>query len=266
MAMMLGWSRYQGVTAFVGMPGGGKSYGLAEMAYHALRAGLTVYSNAGFEVKGSRVLESFDEFAAVQGPALIVWDELPLYFNSRKWAEFPDGMLYKFTQIRKDGLRLAYSTIHESMVDVNIRRITFWYWHCRAIFPTVLRRTLWPPAEFRRATARPYRREWVYVRPAIRELYDTYGKVAVQATVAASIDKASADGFVVPRLAGMAGGRRGARAGGPARGVRPGTPPPSPGDGEPGADPWGLPEDDPTALWTPDEGRISMDRASWPRV
>ena len=258
------WSRYQGVTAFVGMPGGGKSYGLAEMAGKAIRAGLPVYSNAGFDVKGSRILESFDEFASVRGPALIVWDELPLYFNSRKWAEFPDGMLYKFTQIRKDGLRLAYSTIHEDMVDVNIRRVTFWYWHCNAVTRTILRRSLWPPAQFRKANAKPYAKEWVRVKRSVYDLYDTGGKVAVQADVAENIDRVSDEGFVIPALGQPVRGARGSAAptvGGGAVLVRPAIVPGSEGD------PWGLPVADPVDLGrVPDEGLITMDRSSWPRA
>jgi hypothetical protein len=258
------WSKYAGVTAFVGMPGGGKSYGLAEMAYRALNRGIRVYSNAGFDIEGSVILESFEDFARVQGPALVVWDELPLYFNSRKWAEFPDGMLYKFTQIRKDGVRLAYSTIHEEMVDVNIRRVTFWYWHCRTtIFPRVLRRTLWPPSQFRRATAKPIDREIVVVRDRVASLYDTYGKVAVQAAVSARIDGLDGDRFVKPGIAVPAGGAvvTPARPTGRAESLgRAGTVP----NGETTGDPWGLPIG-PDFLLPPDEGFISMDRSSWPR-
>jgi len=257
------WSRYQGVTAFVGMPGGGKSYGLAEMAHRALKSGMKVYSNAGFDIEGSVILQSFEEFAALQGPALVVWDELPLYFNSRKWAEFPDGMLYKFTQIRKDGLRLAYSTIHEDMVDVNIRRVTFWYWHCNAVTRRVLRRTLWPPTQFRKANSKPYAKEWVYVSKKIAHLYDSWGKVAVQSAVAERIDANLDDGFVLPKLSGTGEGGPSVLA--PAAvggGAALGGPAPVP---ELGADPWGLSVVGGGELLTPDEGRISMDRSSWPR-
>ena len=203
---MMGWSRFQGVTAFVGMPGGGKSYGLAEMAHRAMDRGLPVWCNSGFNIRGARVLTSFDEFAAVTGPGLIVWDELPLYFSARRWQDFPDGMLYKFSQIRKDGLRLAYSTIHEDMVDVNVRRITFWYWHCWAVTGRLLRRTLWPPQEFRKARARPYRREFVWVRRSIADLYDTWGKVDTPQKVAERIGSLDVSQFVRPEVAASSAG------------------------------------------------------------
>jgi hypothetical protein len=265
------WSRYQGVTAFVGMPGGGKSYGLAEMAAKALRRGMPVYSNAGFDIEGSTILSSFEDFAALQGPALVVWDELPLYFNSRKWAEFPDGMLYKFTQIRKDGLRLAYSTIHEDMVDVNIRRVTFWYWHCSAITRRLIRRTLWPPTQFRKANQRPYTTEWVPIRKAVYSLYDTHGKVSVQESVAERIDLGAASGgFVRPKLAGPVSASGGPLVLAPAAvggGAALGAPTPIREARPMDSDPWGLPVADGSAsLLGPDEGFVTMDRSSWPRV
>lgn len=180
-------ARYQGVTAFVGMPGSGKTYALAQVGLKALARGERVVCNAGFDLEGAEVIQTFDDFAALEGPAVVVWDELPLYFNARKWAEFPDSMLYKFTQIRKDGLRLYYSAIHEAMIDTNIRRITFWYWHCRAVSGRVLVRSLFPPEEFRKQQARRMRREWVYLRESVCEAYDTDRKVAMPQKIRARI-------------------------------------------------------------------------------
>lgn len=202
------WSRkYQGVTAFVGMPGSGKTYGLAQVAKRAMDRGEVVYSNAGFEVAGTRVLHDWEEFVAIptesedgcvkrersEGcehgalwlPTTIVWDELPLYFNARKWSEFPDGMLYALTQIRKDGRKLYYSSIDEMMIDTTIRRVTFWYWHCRAVSSRLLRRSLWPPESFRKARQRPFSREWVRVRDDVAALYDTTRKVELPERVRA---------------------------------------------------------------------------------
>lgn len=185
--------KYQGVTAFVGMPGGGKTYALAEIGTRALARGERVYSNAGFDLQGTEVISTFDEFAALQGPAVVVWDELPLYFNARKWQEFPDAMLYKFTQIRKDGLQLYYSAIHEAMIDTNIRRITFWYYHCRAITGRFLIRKLYPPEEFRRQGQKAMGSDWVWVRDSVARAYDTDRKVAVPQRLREKIRSGASD-------------------------------------------------------------------------
>lgn len=198
--------KYQGVTAFVGMPGSGKTYGLAQVGVKALERGERVYSNAGFDLAGSEILSTFDQFSAVEGPAVILWDELPLYFNSRKWAEFPDAMLYKFTQIRKDGLRLYYSAIHEAMIDVNIRRVTFWYWHCRALTGRLMTRTLWPPEEFRKARSRAYRREFVVVREAVAAAYDTTRKVALPRKLKERVESGVAEAAPWDTLEAAGGG------------------------------------------------------------
>lgn len=176
------WSApYSGVTAFTGMPGSGKSYGLIEVANRTMKRGeMPVYANAGFTIQGvTRYIEDWEDFVSIQGPAVIVWDELPLFFAARKWQDFPDGFLYKLTQIRKDGLRLYYSTIDEHLVDINLRRCTFWWWKCRPVTARILMRRLYPHDAYRARDQKPFRTEWVFVRPAIADLYDTGGKIAL---------------------------------------------------------------------------------------
>ncbi|MCA1726981.1 MAG: hypothetical protein LC722_04840 [Actinobacteria bacterium] len=233
--------KYQGVTAYVGMPGSGKTYGLAQQADRALRRGSIVYSNAGFEVVGSRVLHDWQDFAelvqesedgcrklAAVYPSrsdvcehgypwlevVVVWDELPLYFNARRWTDFPDGMLYQLTQVRKVGIRLYYSAIHEEMVDVTLRRLTFWFWHCRAVTGRVLRRSLYPPDQFRKAKTKPYRREWVFVRESVAALYDTTRKVELPERVRSRYGARSGGGQKGSQ--GGSGAAGGSPVGGPA--------------------------------------------------
>lgn len=172
--------RYTGVTAFVGLPGSGKSYSLVDQALRAQKRGLPVYANAGFEVEGAIPIRSFMEFARLEGPAVVVWDELPLYFSARKWADFPDGMLYKLTQIRKDSIELYYSTIHEMLVDSVLRRLTFTWVECRHMGGRLIRRTWWPPREFRtERNIGPYHREIIWMRKRVMNAYDTMGRVEV---------------------------------------------------------------------------------------
>jgi hypothetical protein len=76
-------------------------------------------------------------------------------------------------------LQLHYSAIHEAMIDTNIRRITFWYWHCRAIAGRLHGRKLWPPEEFRKAQSKPRKRELFVIRDDTAAMYDTFSKVAL---------------------------------------------------------------------------------------
>lgn len=168
--------RYRGVTAAVGLPGSGKSYYLVERVLAAQKAGIPTYSNAGFDVKGTEIIGSFREFAEIKGPAVIAFDELPLFFNARKWMTFPDGMLYKLTQIRKDRIELYYSTISLRMVDVVLRQLTFEVVHCRHIAGRLMRRVHKNPEEWGGETLRV---SWVWRRREVEQAYDTMGRVAV---------------------------------------------------------------------------------------
>lgn len=171
--------KYMGVTGAVGLPGSGKSYFLVEQALKAQKRGVPVYSNAGFDVAGTETIESFEHFAYLEGPCVVVWDELPLYFAARRWADFPDGMLYKLTQIRKDSIQLYYSTIHELLVDTVVRRLTFAWVEHRHMVGRLIRRTWWPPREFRTEGHAAYRKQIIYMRREVMDAYDTMGRVGV---------------------------------------------------------------------------------------
>lgn len=213
---------YMGVTAYVGLPGSGKTYSLAEVGVRALRRGRQVWANTdGSGVDpwfiGARPFASFDEFMQIPNDAVILWDELPLFVNARKWQEFPDGLLYRLTQIRKDGLELHFSTIDWRMVDVNVRRITFWTWECDHLVGPVHRRKLWPPEERRRRDEKPRRKEWFTIRPEVGQAYDTLGKVSAPL----SLPTGAAEVVQLGEAAGTPRQRGAASSGGRAR--RPGA-------------------------------------------
>lgn len=171
---------YKGVTAYVGLPGSGKSYGLVEAAHREFlkEDPRPVFVNAGFNVTGAIAFRSFDEFLEIPDGSLVLWDELPLYVSARKWNDFPDGLLYRLTQIRKDGLELRYSTIDWGMVDKNVRNVTFWVWECEQVSARVLRRRLYPPEHRRQAKERPRRTELVRLKQDVLDRYDSFSKVA----------------------------------------------------------------------------------------
>lgn len=188
---------YRGVVGAVGLPGSGKSYYLVEKALEGLRRGIPVYSNAGFDVAGTERIESFRDFVSIKGPARIVFDELPLFFNARKWQSFPDGVLYKLTQIRKDRVELYYSAIHPAMVDKVLRMLTFEWVHCRKIAGRLVVRVHKAPEELGSII---YERRFMLLRRKVWEHYDTYAKVAVADS--SLPDRVSDERFVLPEDSG----------------------------------------------------------------
>ena len=184
--------RYDGVTAFVGMPGSGKTYALAQTGLGAMKAGRQVWCNAGFDLAGAEVFSSMEEFLAVPNGSTIVFDEAPIYFNARRWQDFPDALLYRLTQIRKDGLQFFYSTIDWQMVDVTLRRLTFWTWECHAVTGRLLVRAKYPIPERRQKDEGPRRRQWSYVHGYTARSYDTVSKVAAPARTALTASQGAA--------------------------------------------------------------------------
>jgi hypothetical protein len=195
--------RYQGVTAYTGLPGSGKTYSLAAVGTRALARGRRVFAN-DIPLEGRPWLDgaegfgSFDEFLELvasvdvrDGGAVVCWDELPLFVNARKWQEFPDGLLYTLTQVRKDGLEMHFSTIDWRMVDINVRRITFWVWECRALGFGLHRKSLYPPEERRKKDEGPRSSEFFRIRQDVRDRYDTFGKVAAFGSVSAPAARAA---------------------------------------------------------------------------
>lgn len=186
---------YRGVTGAVGLPGSGKSYYLVEKVLEAQRKGIATYSNAGFDVVGTETIGSFRDFADIKGPAVIAFDELPLFFNARKWQTFPDGMLYKLTQIRKDRIELYYSSISPRMVDVVLRMLTFEWVHCRQIAGRLMRRVHKAPEEW---GGERFRTSWAIRKREVMDAYDTMGRVAVADS--GLPNKVSSERFVMPEL------------------------------------------------------------------
>lgn len=196
---------YMGVTAFVGLPGSGKTYSLAQVAWEAQRAGYRVYANEGFDPEGAMTYASFEELANVPPGCVILLDEAPLYFNARKWQEFPDGLLYKFTQVRKFGWQFYFSTIDWRMVEVNLRRLTFWVWECDHVLGPWHSRKRFPPEERRHKDERPRERHLYRLNEAVAKSYDTLGTVAVAESVTA-LGAGASSRWAIPGEAGSAGG------------------------------------------------------------
>lgn len=159
--------------------GSGKTLSLASRGLRWQREGLAVWTNRGFRLRGARQLESLEQVLELPQPAGILIDEAPLYFNARRWAEFPDGLFYALSQGRKDGLRLAYSAIHENMIDVQLRRMTAWVWHCRYVAMGWFVRHRFPPVDYRQAREKPRDGVWFRLKREVAEAYDTRAKVAV---------------------------------------------------------------------------------------
>ena len=179
-------------TMWTGRPGSGKTSGMCEAAYWMKRLGWRVLTNGlelSFEDGRYDSLEELTEIitkardsAGERLPTCVLLDEAPFWANSRKWSKFPDGFFSVLQQVRKFGLALHYSSISPMQTDVNLRRLTLWWWVCKPSWFNSFVRELWTPEEERvvgekaKTSKRRWHRQWTHKMYDTLQLLDPYGK------------------------------------------------------------------------------------------
>ena len=148
-------------TAFVGVPGTGKTMQLVRASYVYHLRGARILSN-GLGLKHEEgEFSSFDDLCRImfrqsqvpyedRRPHVILIDEAHFWANSRQWQEFHDGFFWMLQQVRKFRMLLLWSAIDWAQCDVNLRRITRWIWQCeRGAFGGFKSYLMVPPEERR---------------------------------------------------------------------------------------------------------------------
>jgi hypothetical protein len=126
----------------------------------------------------SERLFSVEEAMTVPDGSAVGFDEFQMAVNSRKSSEFPRGLLYRVSQVRKDDIELYWSSQREMAVDVNIRGVTFFVQRCRRLgrLPLFIRST-WPPIDHVKSDDRPLASKLYRIKRQVFRAYDTFAKV-----------------------------------------------------------------------------------------
>jgi hypothetical protein len=126
--------------------GGGKTLYAVKEAVRYMQKGWYVFTN--FPLRYATII-SYPAFVNYNFPknSLIVIDEANIWFNSREWKKLTLNAMLKFTQSRKLGYDIIYTTQRPEAVDVQLRDITTifckvegWFilsllkWHSKANF------------------------------------------------------------------------------------------------------------------------------------
>lgn len=123
------------VEGFIGLPGSGKTYLLAKKGLDDMKKGKIVYAN--FHLEGAIYFSKLiDVILIIKRKLLakeeikmtILIDEINLSFPSRMWAKVPGWVLYFWSQTRKFGLDIYYTSQSLKRVDTVIREITNYVW------------------------------------------------------------------------------------------------------------------------------------------
>lgn len=127
-----------GITAIVGLYGGGKTMSLVEyLERMRKRHGDKIYIATNFFYKGQDFAINHwkDLLPVYDRPVIFGYDELQNEFNSREYKNFPTSLMWLLTQNRKgNGKKIVYTCQDYETVDKNFRRLTQNVWACKTHF------------------------------------------------------------------------------------------------------------------------------------
>jgi len=159
------------IVAYVGLPGSGKTYSMAQsmLAEHA--RGRHIFAN--FPLKGARGFTDLKQVLGVR-KGIIGADELNVLCPSRLWRNIPTEYMMLWTQSRKLGIDFWYTTQSFHRVDVSIRSITNFVWYHKRVFGRWHRAYLYDGTDFERGrTRKPLRVKNIWLKKSVWEKYDT---------------------------------------------------------------------------------------------
>jgi hypothetical protein len=175
------------VRAYLGFPGGGKSYGMVEDAYELYRKGYYVFS-ADYVSFAERIdlkrLSSLDWLLAFdERGAIVLLDELGLLLFSRNFAKNDEALLRTFVLHRKKGIHLFYSAQYLDQVDKVVRELTNERVYCASIgrfyirfyfsfgtFPTLVKLGLFSKEVFKMYDSYSHARQILKVSKSVKNL------------------------------------------------------------------------------------------------
>lgn len=138
LAMKDGKPHLYGIEGYVGLAGQGKTMAVCKRLRDLRKKygdEIEIATNFYYDDEDWRI-ESWEQLLKPREKCLIVvWDELPTLFNSRKFKSMPIGLIQHLTQLRKgNGILLLWTAQDWFMVDKYFRDISNWIYECRCWF------------------------------------------------------------------------------------------------------------------------------------
>jgi hypothetical protein len=115
-----------GVRGYIGVPGAGKSYLLAQDAYREHKHGAPVVSNY---LNFGRRVKDVDDLLSISD-SILALDEAQGWFSARGWSKIPPEVLWRLSQVRHFGISLWFTTQTVDRVDKQLRQITLEWCKC----------------------------------------------------------------------------------------------------------------------------------------
>ena len=129
------------ITCYFGVPGCGKTTLLTKFAVSELKRikrGQSKYKDVytNFYCKGCKKVDFNDFRTHIVRDSLIIFDEITMDADNRKFKQFPDEIRDFFILHRHVGNDIIYATQSFEMVDLKIRQLTQELWYMsRSVVP-----------------------------------------------------------------------------------------------------------------------------------
>lgn len=166
------------IIAYTGLPGAGKTYSLAkDCFFENKRRGRDIYAN--FALKGARYFNDIRQILNVE-KGIIAIDEMNTLCPASKWQQLPVEYVNLWTQSRKNGIDLWFTTQNFRRVVASIRDVTNYVWRFNWVFsPKLIHK--WHTAKLYEAydaerekeKAKPLKKYRFYENEGVYAIYDT---------------------------------------------------------------------------------------------
>jgi len=175
------------VEGIVGLPGSGKTYLLAKIGIEDIKKGKEVYAN--FHLEGARYFSRLPQVIDIIKYKLvnkqpvkmtILIDEINLSFPSRMWQKIPGWVLYFWSQTRKFGLDIYYTSQSLARVDKVIREISNFVWVVKPLPFGIFMASKILPEEYDKTKKDIYERKFFLLEKKYFSKYDTYEILELQ--------------------------------------------------------------------------------------
>ena len=165
------------ITAYVGLPGSGKTYLMSVDILDAMRR-RTREAWTNYPLVGAHY---FDDFRLVQkvSKGIIAADELNALAHAHDWHKLDPKLLTLWTQSRKLGIDFWYTSQGFHMVNNQVRQLTNWVWKCRHVFGPLHKAEKFDACDVERdrRSAKVYERRWFRIKPQFYTRYDTLFRI-----------------------------------------------------------------------------------------
>lgn len=166
------------IIAYTGLPGSGKTYSLAKDCHNEqIKRHRDIYAN--FALKGAHYFSDIRQILNVE-QGIIAIDEMNTLCPASKWQQLPISYVNLWTQSRKNGIDLWFTTQNFRRVVSSIRDVTNYVWRFNWVFsPNFIHK--WHTAklyeaydaEREREKARPLKKYRFYENKKIYSIYNT---------------------------------------------------------------------------------------------